>query len=238
VAITNPVATVFDAVEGPRLRPGRKPAGDESVAISQRGRLIGAVLQSVAAKGLAATTIGDIVTRAKVSRVTFYEHFATKEDCFLAAYDEVQTASAKGLRDVARTVTDPRARLVATIDGYLAEILRIPGMARVFYVEIYAAGDRGLAKRRGANDTWAEQVRRGVDAIRAADPEIAGLTAPLTHDRAVAVVVGISELVMRAVEDERTGDVRALREACLGLVASAAGGDTDTIATLLDPRRK
>src|SRR6185312_6723758 len=59
---------------------------DEVVA-SQRGRMIDAMAQTVAAKGYTATTVADVVAHAGVSRKTFYEHFADREECFLAAYD-------------------------------------------------------------------------------------------------------------------------------------------------------
>src|SRR6476659_5078578 len=59
---------------------------DEVVA-SQRGRMIEAMAETVAEKGYAATTVADVVARAGVSRKTFYEHFADREECFLAAYD-------------------------------------------------------------------------------------------------------------------------------------------------------
>ena len=42
---------------------------------------------AVAENGYAATTIADVVSRAGVSRKTFYEHFDGKQECFLALYD-------------------------------------------------------------------------------------------------------------------------------------------------------
>src|ERR671932_1794815 len=59
----------------------------DDVLASQRERMIDAVAATVARKGYVATTVGDVVARAGVSRKTFYEHFQDKEDCFLAAFD-------------------------------------------------------------------------------------------------------------------------------------------------------
>src|ERR687883_326916 len=59
----------------------------DHVLTSQRERMIDAMADVVAAKGYAATTVGDVVAGAGVSRKTFYEHFRDKEDCFLAAFD-------------------------------------------------------------------------------------------------------------------------------------------------------
>src|SRR5665811_1423084 len=56
---------------------------------SERERLLEAVVKTAAAKGYEATTIDDVVEFAGVSRGTFDEMFASKEECFLEAYDAV-----------------------------------------------------------------------------------------------------------------------------------------------------
>src|ERR687893_3211952 len=76
----------------PRDIPRRLPRGTHGldprvVAASQRARLLEAVGRAVAEKGYAGATIDDVVRRAGVSKKTFYEHFADKEECFLAAYE-------------------------------------------------------------------------------------------------------------------------------------------------------
>jgi AcrR family transcriptional regulator len=55
------------------------------VIVSQRQRLLEAMAECCAEKTFAATTIADIVSRAGVSRRTFYKLFANKRDCFEAA---------------------------------------------------------------------------------------------------------------------------------------------------------
>lgn len=66
--------------------------------LSQRRRIIEAMVDSCAAKTYAATTIADIVSRASISRTTFYKQFAGKRECFDAALDwaieELQRAAA------------------------------------------------------------------------------------------------------------------------------------------------
>ena len=54
---------------------------------SQRQRIIEAMVSSCAEKTYPATTITDIVSRASVSRTTFYKRFSGKRDCFDAALD-------------------------------------------------------------------------------------------------------------------------------------------------------
>jgi AcrR family transcriptional regulator len=52
------------------------------------------MVEAVADKGYAKTTVADVLTRARASRETFYEHFANKQECFLAAYVDSRDAEA------------------------------------------------------------------------------------------------------------------------------------------------
>jgi AcrR family transcriptional regulator len=52
---------------------------------SQRQRILDAMIDSCAEKTYAATTITDIVARARISRTTFYKHYDDKRACFDAA---------------------------------------------------------------------------------------------------------------------------------------------------------
>src|SRR5271167_851895 len=70
-----------------RLPRGPHRLSRAEVENHQRERILAATIAAVGTKGYGATTIGDITRRARVSRDTFYEQFASKEACFLAAYD-------------------------------------------------------------------------------------------------------------------------------------------------------
>src|SRR4030088_909985 len=59
----------------------------EVVLMSQRARLLEGIVRAVSEKGYAATRVLDVTRHARVSRTTFYEQFADKEACFLAAYE-------------------------------------------------------------------------------------------------------------------------------------------------------
>jgi len=56
-------------------------------AISQRQRIVDAMIESCAEKTYSGTTISDIVSRASISRTTFYKRFADKRECFDAALE-------------------------------------------------------------------------------------------------------------------------------------------------------
>src|ERR1700716_1817561 len=66
-----------------------REVGREASKASQRPRIIEALIEPVADHGYAGTSIREIARVAGVSLSTFYEHFDDKEECFLAAYDQV-----------------------------------------------------------------------------------------------------------------------------------------------------
>src|SRR5436190_446605 len=68
-----------------QLPRGRHRLTREEVTASQRGRMLEAMALAVRDKGYTGTAVADVVAGAGVSRETFYQHFADKEDCFLAA---------------------------------------------------------------------------------------------------------------------------------------------------------
>src|SRR6476659_4675681 len=57
----------------------------------QKQRLLVAAREVFAERGFAAASIDDVVSRARVSRTSFYRFFAGKEECMLAVLDEAIT---------------------------------------------------------------------------------------------------------------------------------------------------
>ena len=55
--------------------------------LSQRQRIVDAMIESCAEKTYSGTTIADIVRRASISRTTFYKRFADKRECFDSALE-------------------------------------------------------------------------------------------------------------------------------------------------------
>src|SRR6266511_5092493 len=84
---------------GKQLPRGRHGLPRETVTQSQQGRILQSMVQAVAQRGYQETRVADVVEGAGVARKTFYDYFDDKQDCFLAAYDQVsarmfETASA------------------------------------------------------------------------------------------------------------------------------------------------
>jgi AcrR family transcriptional regulator len=69
---------------------------------SQRERLLEAMARVVEREGYAATSVAKVIARAGVGRVTFYDEFTNKEECFLASYDDMAQRILEQMRRAAR----------------------------------------------------------------------------------------------------------------------------------------
>jgi AcrR family transcriptional regulator len=181
-----------------------------------RARLLGAMARLAADKGYAAVTIDDLARAARISKRTFYDHFADKEACLLAAYD----AAATTVYDAAERAAQEhaprgwRAQVDTVIATYLKALAAQPEMTRVFLVEIQAAGPQALEHHLAVDLRYAELVRRIVRR---------GGERTLSQSMAIALLGAVNELVLHAVADDRTTrlprlmtTVRPLFDAALG----------------------
>ncbi len=207
-----------------RLRPGRHGLTRDEVRASQRERMLAAMVEAVAADGYADTPVAGVIRRAGVSRATFYEHFAGKEDCFLAAFDEVagglaahvsQAASGEGEAD--RAADTVLARLDAALGAYLEALASQPTVARTFLIEVYGAGPAALKRR-------TEVLGRFADLVAG----IAGVgDDPQRRFACEALTGALSSMVtMRIALDEPEG-IPALRAPMLALARDVLRLDED-----------
>ncbi len=200
-----------------RLPRGPHGLPREEVERSQRDRLLAGAAEAVAAKGYAATTVADILKLAGVSRTTFYQLFDDKLDCFLAACrmasDVVVTVIVEALASTAgRDDITPVEKLDRVLDAYLHTLADNPVLARVFLVEVYAAGPAAIRQRRESLDQF-------IDVIVAILPD--GST-PLGagSDRRFAATVlagAVSSLVTTAVGAGEGDRLPGMREPLMAL---------------------
>lgn len=194
---------------------GRQPP--ESAAFSHRDRLLAAMAQAVAAKGLAGTTVADVVTLARVSRRTFYEHFATREECFVALYEAISVQAFRVLAGAMEPERDWRPQIGEALQRYLALLASQPALLKTMFVAVLELGDAGLAARR--------RVHQGlVDYIESVYRASAGPgQAPLERALVTGLVGGIHELILQALEDGRAGELTALVPSVTRLITRVLG---------------
>ena len=194
------------------LPRGRHAAPRDVVRQTQRARMLDAMVQSVAEKGYARVAVADVVERAGVSRKTFYEQFANKEECFVAAYDDgVDRLLAAIDAALATLAPDWLAAARRAVEVYLDAMAASPAFARAFLIEALGAGPVALARRRAVQDRFAAQLEAVHRRARADIPEIPEVP-PHTFRAAVGAV---NELVTAHLLERGADTLPALTDAIL-----------------------
>ena len=205
--------------------PRRLPRGSHGlhrdvVAASQRARLLEAVGRAVADRGYAAATIDHIVRGAGVSKKTFYEHFADKEECFVAAYEAAAEELLERVRDAHGSSDDWLDRTRAGIRAYLHWLAAEPALARVFLIEVAAAGPRAAEARERMRDRYAVLMRELQEGARADMPALPRLPEEVFH----AAVAAVDELVVRRIREATARDLPRLEQILLYLQLALLAG--------------
>lgn len=178
-----PLEQVKTAVELLSRNEGKFPAGlrklpPELVRAVQRERLIVAMLNAASELGYGETNVQDVIDRAGVSRPTFYEHFANKEDCFLAAFDGSAERLLKKVSAASRKGGDVwRQHVRFGLEALLHFAAREPETTRVIVVEARAASAEAVRRRVDLLDRFAAcldaQARELLPQAELATPVIA-----------------------------------------------------------------
>ncbi len=127
-----------------------------TVRASQRWRLLEGMIEATAKHGYAGASVAHVIAHAGVSRKAFYEHFADKEACFLAAYHVVSERVLADLIAAGTTRTGRAARRRDYVLGFLTALEVNLAVARVFMVDVLGAGPRALARRDELNHRFAD----------------------------------------------------------------------------------
>ncbi|WP_116023186.1 TetR/AcrR family transcriptional regulator [Thermomonospora umbrina] len=135
-----------------RLPRGRHALPRDEVARLQRSRLCLAMAEVMVEKGYVRTSVEDVLKRAVVSRQSFYQLFDSKLDCFMSAFDRAgelllrRVLQSSGLSGPGRDA-DPPDRFASATDAYVDALIEEWPFARLFLVEVYAAGPEAVGRR-------------------------------------------------------------------------------------------
>jgi AcrR family transcriptional regulator len=166
---------------------GETPPPRALARSTQRERLLDGIAQTVTRRGYAATPVADVLKAAGVSRRTFYEQFADKEDCFLAAYDAIVALCAERLASAYNGSRGWEDGIAGAYDALLRTLAAEPDFAHLGVVEVLAAGPRALARRQ----TTLQRFERFIDHAR----ERVDVAAPPSRLVGQAIVGGMHEIV-------------------------------------------
>jgi AcrR family transcriptional regulator len=186
----------------PKLRPRPHGLRKEEVERNQRSRLFGAMVESVAVRGYAATSVAELSRLAGVSKRTFYEQFANKEACFLATYDGVVDCAIERVVAARRSEPDWEMGLRRALEAFVRAAVDQPKAARLALIEAPGAGPAALARMDGARRTVERMVAAGLDEA----PHGLGLPPVVVK----GIVCGIERVVRRSLLEDSAQDLPAL----------------------------
>lgn len=129
----------------PPLLPAPTPDSNE-----QRRRIVDTVIGLVVEQGYQEMTITEISQRASVSLTTFYNHFDTKQDAFLAAVDETERQVVEVTLPVYRRAPDWRHAVRDVIHAFFAFNATNPAMSRLGGLQVFSGGAPGFDRHEAA----------------------------------------------------------------------------------------
>jgi AcrR family transcriptional regulator len=200
---------------------GRFPAGVRTLPADlvkeiQRQRLLAAMVDCVTEIGYNTLTVQNVLTRAGISRPTFYEQFEDKEDCFLAAFDAAATRMQERIE---AAVADAGPTWRDQLRSGIAELLRFivdePEEARTVIVEARASSPAGLRRR----DELLDRFATCIDALVRED-----LDEPPSAIAAAGVVGGIESVLYARLQKGETEDLDALLPSLMYFAVLAYAG--------------
>ena len=180
--------------------------GSAAERLEFRQRLLGALAASIAESGYRTTTVADIVRRARTSRRTFYEHFSSKEDCFVALLTGKNTETIAAIT----AAVDPRAsrerQVRQAVEAWVCCTESEPAIMLAWIRDVPALGDLARRLQRDAMDEYVVMIQR----LGETERWQAARTGPVPRQLAILLLGGLRELTATAVED---GDpVRTITE--------------------------
>jgi AcrR family transcriptional regulator len=168
----------------------------EHVSEIQRMRILAAMAEVASERGAGSVTVAHVVSRAGVSRRTFYDLFSDREECFLAAFDEAVGRVSALVLGVYGRPGSWRERIRTGLWAALVWLDEEPATARMCVVEALAAGPRVLERRA----VLLRVLVAAIDEGRGDVPRRATQPPPLTAEGVVGAVLSV--IHTRLLEEE------------------------------------
>lgn len=171
-------ASVPSAWSGTR-RPERgasdaapQPMLDLFGAAGERERIMRAAVELSAERGYAAVTTRAIIERAKVSSETFHEHFKSRQDAAIAAYDLASLRALGATLASFQAAADWPAAIHGSLWTLLGLIAAAPELARLAFVEIGVAGATGRERTQERLHGFGALLYPGFERLRDPPPRV------------------------------------------------------------------
>lgn len=187
-----------------KLKPGPAlPPAD--VAANQLSRIHQAMIEIVAEGGYDAFKVRDVARRAHVSSRSFYQHFDSKDECFVRTYELVANRARVGLIGAQMEGKDWRARPRMIFAAFARELEANPETARFALIDVYEDGPQALARAHQAEANFASMLAksfaRAPGGVAVPALVVEGIMAGVTRIARTRLLAG-TETTMAGLEDE------------------------------------
>jgi AcrR family transcriptional regulator len=191
-----------------RLPHGPHRLARNEVIRHQRTRIHGAMVEAVAENGYEGTSIKRLIGLAGVSRRSFYEQFANKEECFLATFDMLAGRSVQRMSKAYLAGDGGLEERLRSAFGELAKTTtNEPKSAVLVVVESQTAGVEGLLRLRRVTARCEQLLARSFADAPGADP----LPTPIVR----GIAGGLHGAVSSSLREQQGRNASALAEELL-----------------------
>jgi AcrR family transcriptional regulator len=167
-----------------RLPHGPHRLDRDEVILNQRARIHGAMVEAVARDGYEATSVKQVIGLAGVSRRSFYEQFANKQECFLITFDLIVRRDIKHIRKAYLAAGESlEERTRATFQRFAQASDDDRNATILVVLEAQKAGPAGVLRLRRATSACEQMLARSFaespGAVPLALPIVRGITGGL-----------------------------------------------------------
>lgn len=189
----------------------------EATATGFRRRLLDAIADAVRERGYRETTVADVVRHARTSRRTFYEHFDSKQDCFIALLAERNNETIQQIYDAVDPAAPWRTQVRQAIEAWIGASDHDPTITLAWIRDTPALGEAARQVHHDASEAFIALIQN----ITATPGfEAPGLHPP-TRQMATILYGGYRELIASAVEEGK--DIREIIDVAVETAIALVG---------------
>jgi len=221
--------------KNPSRGPHQLPAGRHGldrgyVVANQRTRILDATALVASSTGYDQMNVEAVIAAAGVSRRTFYDLYANKEDAFLASYEQIAHGLRTAIADACGAGQSIADRAEAALTAAMTYLAQDPAAADVYLVQARAAGaqasdrlDADMRSLAASVDGWGQTLPK-----RSRPPAVMGVT----------LVGGVAEAARLRLAAGQPQELLSLVPDMLYLLLLPYAGDTDANAARARARRR
>jgi AcrR family transcriptional regulator len=206
------MTTAVDAAGFGGPAPGRASVDD-----AFRNRLIDGLAASIGERGYRDSTVADIVRHARTSKRTFYEQFASKEECLIELLRRNNEELIANIQHAVDPEAEWRVQIRQAAEAYVDHIGARPAITLSWIREAPAVGAVALPLHRLAMEALTDMLVGLTDSPGFRRAQLPPISRPL----ALILLGGLRELTALFVEDGR--DVHGIIDPAIAAATAILG---------------